>query len=320
MKNSAFEDFSEGVMAACYDAYDFKTCQRSDGTTYGTHGDCVQKGSKEVSKSSSKKKTSKKSSWDDSNLAAKIGSEIAKVASNADILNAIRAENAANPGVAAAGFKNTRPSVSSEVFYSVKDTYNKAVEIKDQAGVAYDRGDWASAVAKYKQAYAMNDKAIANFEKAKGKFDNKTTNFKAMAGIAEQAYTMRGRIARDTDNAAKYGNMAKPNLPQSRSGKPNNSGGQSSGSRSTPNLDNVKSTGNLQQDVQNLMGAFMGDVVGGSTADGLALLDGYGRSNSRWSDGTYRTQDNNGRVQVHNSYESAKRAAKAWHTTILQGR
>jgi hypothetical protein len=35
MKNSAFEDFSEGVMAACYDAYDFKTCQRKNGSVYG---------------------------------------------------------------------------------------------------------------------------------------------------------------------------------------------------------------------------------------------------------------------------------------------
>jgi hypothetical protein len=80
MKNSAFDDFSEGVLGACYDAYDFKTCQRSDGTTYGTSGDCTQLGSKEVSKSSSKKKTSKKSSWDPSDLAGKMGIEISKVA------------------------------------------------------------------------------------------------------------------------------------------------------------------------------------------------------------------------------------------------
>ncbi len=47
MKNSAFDDFSEGVMETCYD---FKTCQRSNGTTYGvpSSSDCAQKGAREV--------------------------------------------------------------------------------------------------------------------------------------------------------------------------------------------------------------------------------------------------------------------------------
>ena len=51
MKHSAFDDFSEGTMEAMYEAWDFKTCKRSDGTTYGTAGECAQKGAKEVKKS-----------------------------------------------------------------------------------------------------------------------------------------------------------------------------------------------------------------------------------------------------------------------------
>ena len=85
MKNH-FGEFDESVLKALRDAYnpdansfaesyDFKTCQRSDGTTYGTSGDCAQKGSKEV------KKSSTKSSWDPGdNLAGTMGTEVAKTA------------------------------------------------------------------------------------------------------------------------------------------------------------------------------------------------------------------------------------------------
>ena len=38
------------VIQQAQDAWEFKTCQRSNGTTYGTAGDCAQKGSKEVKK------------------------------------------------------------------------------------------------------------------------------------------------------------------------------------------------------------------------------------------------------------------------------
>ena len=72
--NNAFGYIPEDLLQQAQEAWEFKTCQRSDGTTYGTSGDCAQRGSKEV------KKSSKKSSWDDSNLAGKMGTEIAKVA------------------------------------------------------------------------------------------------------------------------------------------------------------------------------------------------------------------------------------------------
>jgi hypothetical protein len=281
--NNAFGHIPEDLLQQAQEAWDFKTCQRSDGTTYGTSGDCTQLGSKEVSKSSSKKKASKKSSWDDSNLAGKMGTEIAKVASNADILNAIRAENAAKPGVASKGFENARASVSREAYDGVFDTYNRAVGIKDQAGVAYDRGDWASAVAKFKQAYATNDKAIAIFENAKAKFDNDTKNFKSMAGVAEKAYVMRGRIARDTDNAAKYGNMAKPNLPQSRSGKPNSSSRRSSGGGGGGG--GTASLADIQGAMKSAFNNVMGDVISWDQ------LGNHAKSTSQHRDGTWKTRD-----------------------------
>ena len=49
MKNSAFENFSEGVMEA---VHDFARCQRADGSFYGTGGVCrkgTQTGAKEKS-------------------------------------------------------------------------------------------------------------------------------------------------------------------------------------------------------------------------------------------------------------------------------
>ncbi len=42
--NQDASSFAEG----CNDTFDFKTCRRSDGTTYGTSGNCSQKGAKEV--------------------------------------------------------------------------------------------------------------------------------------------------------------------------------------------------------------------------------------------------------------------------------
>ena len=72
----AMKDGYDSGAQSFSESYDFKTCQRSDGTTYGTAGDCAQKGSKEV------KKGSKKSSWDPGdNLAGTMGTEITKIAS-----------------------------------------------------------------------------------------------------------------------------------------------------------------------------------------------------------------------------------------------
>ena len=73
--NNAFGYIPEDLLQQAQEAWEFKTCQRSDGTTYGTSGDCAQKGAKEV------KKSSKKSSWDPGdNLSGKMGAEVAQIA------------------------------------------------------------------------------------------------------------------------------------------------------------------------------------------------------------------------------------------------
>ena len=51
--NNAFGKINEEALHEFSEAYDFKTCERSDGTTYGTNGDCSQKGAKEVKESKS---------------------------------------------------------------------------------------------------------------------------------------------------------------------------------------------------------------------------------------------------------------------------
>ncbi len=46
--NNAFGHIPEDLLQQAHDAWEFKTCQRSDGTTYGTAGNCSQKGAKEA--------------------------------------------------------------------------------------------------------------------------------------------------------------------------------------------------------------------------------------------------------------------------------
>ena len=71
--NQDAESFAEG----CDDTFDFKTCKRSDGTTYGVpdKSDCAQKGAKEVKpgKVTAKKTKAATSSWNPDNLAGKMG-------------------------------------------------------------------------------------------------------------------------------------------------------------------------------------------------------------------------------------------------------
>ena len=73
------------------ESYDFKTCQRSDGTTYGTAGDCTQLGSKEVSKKKSSKKVESKAkqtqdAFPFDKLKGKMGTELTKIASGCSTL------------------------------------------------------------------------------------------------------------------------------------------------------------------------------------------------------------------------------------------
>jgi len=46
--NNSFGHIPEDLLQQAQDAWEFKQCQRSDGTIYGSRGDCKQKGSKEV--------------------------------------------------------------------------------------------------------------------------------------------------------------------------------------------------------------------------------------------------------------------------------
>ena len=56
---AAYDQNANSFSESCEELYDFKTCKRSNGTTYGSRGDCVQKGSKEVNNSGRKELTKK---------------------------------------------------------------------------------------------------------------------------------------------------------------------------------------------------------------------------------------------------------------------
>ena len=296
--NNAFGHIPEDLLQQAQEAWDFKTCQRSDGTTYGTSGDCAQKGAKEVKKSSSEKK----SGFSVDSVLAKSGRELSKVAGPGGGKDYVREAN-----VYGRNITNLRNSSVKKI----KQFQSGRIS----AGQLHKQlvGDFKNANQMLHQMTKTLQSAIDNGQASKNLYYRMGGD---MAGYVEQIGNNANKVA-----GAAGGRKinAIPNLPAPTDPRPKAAPRPSGGGRSRGNnLENTQQTGNFQTDIKNLMGAFMGDMTGTDTAGGLSMLDNNSRSSFRWNDGRYRTKDNQNRVQVHNSWGAAKQAASAWHTNLMQ--
>ena len=108
-------------------------------------------------------------------------------------------------------------------------------------------------------------------DKLKGRmYDSRKKAFdkKEVARMAKIAEKKAKQIAMEEARAAR---QAKGDPNENLIGQPRARPSRSARNVSTPQLDNYKSTGNLQADIQGLMGSLMGDLMGTDASTALSI-------------------------------------------------